>query len=297
VIPIIDTETIVNDDLKGMLGRHIMLPVLAGTYVLLFYPFFLELDTYWRQEPESSYVYLIPLFSAYFLWVQRDRIRALRRGVDGPGSTAAGLLMLLSGLVLYMIGRYTYVLFIEAVAFVVVLAATVLFVYGRESFKIAAVPVLFLLFMLPIPYPVYFAIAGPLKFFIADMSAGMLRALNIPVLLEGNVIEMASISMLVHETCSGLRTVISLLAIGSAFAYLFLRSKTGRTAVILLAVPVGIFVNVLRVFAIGLLSYMFNSTVAMEFHKYAWGLVTPAGILAMFVAGYVVRWFEQRRDI
>jgi len=268
---------------------------MSGVYLLLFYPFFTELNTYWQHERESSYVYLIPFFSVYFIWVQKDRLKGISRDHDA-GSNVAGLLLLVTGLVLYITGRYTYVLFLEAFAFVAVMAATVLFVYGKELFRIAAVPIAFLLFMLPIPYPVYFAVAGPLKYFIADMAAGLLGLFGIPVLLDGNVIEMTSISMLVHETCSGLRTVISLLAIGSAFAYLFLRSNTGRFVIILLAVPVGILVNVLRVFAIGFLAHVFNSTVAMDFHKYAWGLVTPAGIVTMFVSGYVLRWYEQRRD-
>ncbi|VAX33496.1 hypothetical protein MNBD_NITROSPIRAE03-1738 [hydrothermal vent metagenome] len=282
--------------MKDKLQSFILLSVLSGISVLLFYPFFSELNTYWQHERESSYVVLIPLFSVYFLWVQREKLRGLQFNREESFFSNGGLVLLIFGLGLFIIGRYTYVLFAEALAFVVVIAAAVLFIYGRDLFKITLVPILFLLFMLPIPYPIYFAVAGPLKYFIAYMAATLLSFMRIPVFLEGNVINLTSITLLVHETCSGLRTVISLLAISTAFAYLFLKSYRSWIAIIAAAVIVGIFVNVIRIFGIGLLSYMYDSTVAMEFHKYAWGLVTPAGVIAIFMIGYILRWYEERRD-
>ncbi len=275
----------------------LLLPlVLSGLLAVLFHPFFLELNAYWRDERESSYVFLIPLFSAYFIWVQRDKFRRLPTKEEDRASSTWGLVLLTCGLLLFIAGRYTYVLFVEAFAFVVIMAGAVLFILGKGLFRLTLVPILFLLFMLPIPFPLYYAVAGPLKYFIAEMAAALLSLFNIPVFLEGNVIQLSSISLLVHETCSGLRTVISLLAISTAFAYLFLRSYAGRAAVIGAAVLVGVFVNVLRIFAIGLLSYMYDSSVAMGFHKYAWSLVTPVGVAAIFLIGFMLRWLEERRD-
>ncbi|HEC97496.1 MAG TPA: exosortase/archaeosortase family protein [Nitrospirae bacterium] len=282
--------------MKDKLQLFILLSLLSGISVLLFYPFFSELNTYWQHDRESSYVFLIPLFSAYFLWVQREKLRELQFNRDEPFFSKGGLVLLICGLGLFIIGRYTYVLFAEALAFVVIMAAAVLFIYGKDLFKITLVPILFLLFMLPIPYPVYYAVAGPLKYFIAYMAATFLSFVNIPVFLEGNVIHLTSISLLVHETCSGLRTVISLIAISTAFAYLFLKSYRSWIAIIAAAVIVGIFVNVMRIFAVGLLSYMYDSTVAMDFHKYAWGFVTPVGVITIFLIGYILRWYEERRD-
>ncbi len=284
------------ENLKYKLQSFILLSVLVGISVLLFYPFFLELQTYWEHERESSYVFLIPLFSAYFLWVQREKLRGLKFNRDEPLFSRSGLVLLICGLGLFVVGIYTYVLFAEALAFVVIIAAAVHVVYGRDMFRITIVPILFLLFMLPIPYPVYFAVAGPLKYFIAYMAAMFLSFVNIPVFLEGNVIHLTSISLLVHETCSGLRTVISLLAISTAFAYLFLKSYRSWIVIIAAAVIVGIFVNVIRIFGIGLLSYMYNSTIALDFHKYAWGLVTPVGVITIFLTGYILRWYEERKD-
>lgn len=268
-----------------------LIVILVGIGVFLFYHFFLEFYAYWDTYPEASYVFLIPLFSAYIIWVQRDRFKRLQFNKYNSFSKN-GLILLIGGLILFIIGNFTYVLFVKTVAFIVIIAASILFLYGKELFRIVLFPVLFLSFMLPIPTPVYQAVAEPLKYFIADFTTTILSLLNIPVFIEGNVIYLPSISLLIHESCSGIQTVISLLAISSAFAYLFLKSYRYRIAIIAMAVPLGILVNVLRIVMIGILSFLYSSNIAMTFHEYAWILVTPVGIFATFLGGYILRCHE-----
>lgn len=275
---------------------HILLvSILIFISAVLFYPLFHELYIFYSNDTEdSSYVFIIPVFTAYFIWVQRDKLKNFKLERYEVSFPKSGIILMAYGLLLFIIGRYTYILFIQAVAFVVFISSSLFFLYGKDLLKLTFVPILFLLFMMPIPTPAYYSIAEPLKFFIARASTFFLSLLNIPVFLEGNTIHLPSISLLVHETCSGLRTIIALLIISSAFTYLFLKSYIYKFVFIALSVPLGILVNVLRVFIVGVLSVLYDSNVAMKFHEHAWGVVTPVGIAATFLIGNIFRCLERK---
>jgi len=270
-----------------------LLIITAG---FLFYPFFLELYTYWDSEPESSSALMIPLFAAYMLWVQRDKLIRSRINTNDNLFSKSGFVLLMSGLALFAFGRFLYILSLQAFAFVVIAVGVIRFVYGNDLFRITAAPIIFLLFMLPIPVSVFNTIAEPLKQFIAYLSTSILLLFNVPLLKDGNVIHLPSISLLVHESCSGIRTTISTFAISFAFAYMFLRSYPLRIAFLIMAIPVGILTNILRVVVIGLLASVFNGDVAMKFHGNAWAFVTPVGIATIFIVGYLFRCYELRNS-
>jgi len=277
-----------------MVTTLISLLLLLIVSVLLFYPMFSELYIiYTGPDQEIDFIFIIPLFSAYFLWIQRGRLKSLNLNKYDSPSSRTGLIVLLLGLFLYIFGKYTYILFIQGAAFICIIAASVLFLYGREAFKIAAVPILFLLLALPLPTPVYYTVSGSLKYFIASLTAKALSLINIPVFIEGNLLHLPSMSLLVHDTCSGIRTTMSLLAIAIGFAYLILKSWRYKIVFILLSLPLGIFVNILRVFIIGALSYLYNENIARAFHEYSFGFVTPVGIISIFLIGNIFRCRER----
>ncbi len=268
-----------------------LLLIVAG---LLFYPSFFELYMYWDSEPESSSALMIPLFSAYMLWVQRDKLIKLQINPKNNFFSKSGFLLLISGIALFVFGRFTYILFIQALAFTIITVAVIRFIYGTDVFRIIAPPILFLLFTLPIPVSVFNAIAEPLKQFIAYSSTSILLLFNIPLLKDGNVIHLPSISLLISESCSGIRTTISTLAISCAFAYMFLKSYPFRVAFVIISIPIGVLTNILRVVIIGFLAYFINGDAAMKFHGNAWAFVTPLGIAIIFITGYLFRCCERR---
>jgi len=263
-----------------------LLLIVAG---FLFYPTFFELYMYWDSEPESSSALMIPLFSAYMLWVQRDKLGKLHSNPNDDFFSKSSLVLLISGLSLFVFGRFVYILSLQAFALVVITAAVIRFTYGNDLFSITAPPILFLLFTLPIPLSVFNAIAEPLKQFIANASTSILLLFNVPLLKDGNVLHLPSISLLIHESCSGIRTTVSILAISCAFAYMFLKSYPFRIAFVVISIPIGVLTNILRVVIIGLLAHSMNGDVAMKFHRNAWAFVTPVGIALIFIAGYLFR--------
>ncbi|MBI5055397.1 MAG: exosortase/archaeosortase family protein [Nitrospirae bacterium] len=254
----------------------------------------MELKTQWNTDPEASSALLIPMFSVYFIWMQRHSIKRILADAPETVFSKSGFGLLLAGLIMFILGKFTYVVLLQGFAFVIIVSASILFLYGKEIFKITLVPALFLLFMLPIPSPVYGAVAEKLKYIIAHFSTVLIASLNIPVFLDGNVINLPSGSFLVHETCSGIQTTIAIIIVSSGFAYLFLGSYLYRMVFIGVSVPLGILVNILRVAFIGIISYWYDAAAALSFHRHAWALVTPLGVLSVFAIGVAFRKCEKR---
>ncbi len=276
------------------LQTFFFLSIILFISALLFSRFFSELYIYWDTEPEASSALIIPVFSLYMIWIQKSRFMSMQFIRQDSYFSGSGFILLAGGLILFIAGSFTYILLINTIAFIVIVVSSVLFLFGREVFRVTLVPILFLLFMLPIPVQAYNAVAEPLKYFIADSSAAVLSLLQIPLIIDDNVIHLPSISLLIHESCSGIRTVISVCAIGTAFAYIFLKSYLYRISFMIVAVPIGILTNILRVVIIGILAFLYDGDIAMEFHSHAWTVVTPVAILSTFLIGHYFRCHERR---
>lgn len=269
--------------------------LLAIVLIWLFYPLTGSLFLEWRSDPEFSHGFLIPIVSVYLLWVQREKITSLFHEYGSSKLSIPSLLFLIGGLVLFICGKFVHQVFIEGIGMVAILLGVIFVLYGFEMLRALVFPVSYLVFMLPIPYFINYFVANHLKFFIAVSSSFILGLAQIPVFLEGNMIHLASISLEVVEACSGMQTIISFLAISSVFAYLGYHSNYFRTLIILLAIPLAIGANILRISTIGFLSYYVNNDVAHGFHGYAWTFVVFIGIVGFLVIDRVIhQWFISR---
>src|SRR5216684_7800825 len=129
----------------------------------------------------------------------------------------------------------------------VIIAGLVLFHFGPRILQAVAFPLGFLLFMIPLPATVFYAITFPLQSFAASQAATILEWIGIPVLLDGNVIHLSQLSLGVTEACSGIRSLISLLAGAMAWAYLLLPGGWSMAVFAAATVPITIFANAARV--------------------------------------------------
>lgn len=138
--------------------------------------------------------------------------------------------------------------------------------------------------MVPLPYIVYDAIAFPLKLFVAKFSVLALKAAGVVVLREGNIIMFPSTTLEVADACSGLRSLVSLLALAVAYAFLSQKSAVRRTLVILSAVPIAMVTNMTRVIVTGFLAQYYGAAAAEGFfHEFA-GMAVFALAMVLLVA-------------
>lgn len=264
---------------------------------LLFYPLAIQLIKEWSADPEFSHGFLIPAISVYIIWVERKKISSALSNRDRDKFNVEGFLLLLTGLIIFVFGKFIQHIFIQGIALVTILSGITFFLVGLNMLRTVLFPIGYLLFMLPIPYAVNYFFANKLKFFVAESSGLLLSLAGIPVLLEKNMLHLASISLEVVEACSGMQTMISFLAIGSVFAYLGYRSNILRGVVIATAVPLSVLANILRISAIGVISYYFNNDLAHSFHHYAWTLIVLIGVLGFGTIDVAFRRYMKRHSI
>ncbi len=167
---------------------------------------------------------------------------------------------------------------------IVVTAGVVLYLLGSEIFRILLAPLCYLFLMVPIPAVLYDAAAFPLKLLVTKVSVLAMKALGIVVWQEGNILMFPNITLEVADACSGLRSIMSLLALGAAYAFVLHTKTRDRVILILSTLPIAIFTNCLRVIATGILAQYFGSAAAEGFfHEFA-GLFVFGAAVVMFVA-------------
>lgn len=219
----------------------------------------------WAYDPNYSHGFLVPVISGWFVWM---RLPELRKAVVRPSNM--GLAVMLASLALLVFGMTTAELYTSRLSLVVLLAGIILYLFGMQVFRLLFLPVAFLVFMIPLPYTVYDTLALPLKAIVSTVATGGLKLLGFPVLREGNVILFPNVTLEVVDACSGLRSLVSLMALGTAFAFIFLAPGWRRLVLILCTIPIAVFTNIIRVFVTGFLARFIGSAAAEGFfHEFA----------------------------
>lgn len=239
----------------------------------------------WNNDPNYSHGFLVPLIAGYFAWQKWPELRSLP-----VRPSNLGLLVVIGSLLLLIFGFAGTEYFTMRSSLVFLLAGIILFWFGWALFKGLLLPVGFLLFMVPLPYIVYDAMAFPLKLLVAKFSVAALKLMGIAVLREGNIIMFPQTVLEVADACSGLRSLMSLLALAVAYAVFSQRSNLMRVIMVLSAVPIAIATNMFRVIATGVLAHFYGAAAAEGFfHEFAGLAVFALAMILLFVLGAVLR--------
>lgn len=266
--------------------------VLAAILGAIYWAILRDLAIQWRDDANYSHGFIVPLFSGYLIWRERGRLRRLV-----PRGTAWGLVVLLGGIGALLLGDLGAENFLSRSSFIVILAGLVLFILGAQAFRLLLFPLGYLLFMVPLPAIVFYAITFPLQQLAAQQAAWALDLLGVPVLLDGNIIHLSQISLGVTEACSGIRSLISLFAGAVAWAYLLLPRGWWPTLVFVLAtVPITILANAGRVVATGLIGQWFGMEYASGFfHELAGLVIYFFAFLCLLGLHLLIQWARRAR--
>ncbi len=240
----------------------------------------------WWRDPNVSHGFLVPLFSAYIIWEHRDRIA---RVVPMPSWSGLGLL--LCGILLLLVGEMGAELFLARTSLLLVLAGIVVLYFGWNLFRAVLFPWAFLLLMIPIPAILFNKITFPLQLLASRLAAAVLPFFGVPVLREGNIINLAAIVLEVAEACSGIRSLMSLLTLAIMYGYLMDQRRWVRWVLAISAVPIAVTANSFRVIGTGLLVQYWDPEKAKgDFHE-SWGWLTfVMSLLMLYLLHAVVRW-------
>jgi exosortase len=233
----------------------------------------------WINDDNNSHGFIVPVVSAYLIWKRRDKLLS-----QATAPSLWGLGIVIAGTGLLILGWLANEFFTQRFSLLVVLCGCIVFWYGWRVMAVLAGPVAYLILMIPIPAILYDAVAFPLKLLVSYASVGIMKAMGVMVVREGNVMAFPNITLEVVNACSGLRSLTSLLAIGLAYIMLFVNKGWHKLALVVCIFPIALAANMIRVIGTGLLAQHYGAAAAEGFfHEFA-GLVIFSASIAMLVA-------------
>jgi exosortase len=242
-----------------------------------------EIAERWSTDPQYSHGFLVPLFSVYLIWSRRELFTPDSRG----RWLGVGLVALGGGL--RLAAHFLYQPWLDAGSLVVVLAGLATALGGRGLLKQVWPAVLFLVFMLPLPYRAQTLLGGQLQAVATLASTYALQTLGVPAVSEGNVILLSEAKLGVVEACSGLTMLVTFFALAAGVAMLAPRGWFVRVVLVLSAIPIAVASNVVRITVTGLLFEANQNELArVVFHDLAGWLMMPLGVTMLIAELYVL---------
>lgn len=228
--------------------------------VFAYFPIFKHLVEQWATDEDMGHGFFVPLVAGYIAWRRREQLLRIEWK---PAWWGVGLM--LWGVLQSYIGTLGAELFLQRTSILITLVGLLLVMGGIPVVKAMAFPLLLLPFMIPLPQVIYNEITFPLQLFASSVAETVLGIINIPVLRDGNVLELANGDRLnVAEACSGIRSLLSLTFLSLVYAYFFDKKVWMRWALLIGTVPIAILANSGRV-AITAILANFNPDLAHGF--------------------------------
>jgi exosortase len=301
--------------MSALAPRQLWKPIaIAAALVFVYASVLAKLGYDWWEDENYSHGLLIPFIIGYILWSERESLGRLRLR---PSIWWGGAAVLVALLALWM-GTAGAELFTQRMSLVLMLIGVCVYFWGFRLLRFIAVPLLLFMLAIPIPAILFNKIAFPLQLFASRCAVWAMRLFDIPVLRQGNVIELMPLNattpkrLEVVEACSGIRSLMTLVTLAVVFAYFThpksndgdrgsgglgqraLRTLKGygfwrSTVLVLSAVPIAILTNALRVSGTGVLAHYYGTKVADGFfHSFSGWVVYIAAFLLLFAVGWVL---------
>jgi exosortase D (VPLPA-CTERM-specific) len=203
---------------------------------------------WWVGLPEYSHCLLLPPIAAFLIWQQKD----LLERIPFVGSWMGVTLVLMGGALL-VLGQLGTIFTVVQYAYVVTLYGLILSFLGWAAFRLVAMPLVILLFMIPLPQFALANLSVKLQLLSSKVGVDMMRLFGISVFVEGNVIDLGGYKLQVAEACDGLRYLFPLMTLGFLIAYFYKGALWKRIALFLSSVPITVIMNSWRIGTIGIM--------------------------------------------
>jgi exosortase len=266
------------------------LGVLSILVVWIYWAILAHLIQQWYQDPDFSHGFFIPAFSFLILMRNRARFAALRHQ-----PSAWGFFIVAMALILLVVGELGSELFISRLSLLFLIAGIVVLFLGWSFLRAGLAAWLILFLMVPIPAIIFNQLTLPLQLLASRVAAAALPLAGVPVLREGNILHLPSMSLEVADACSGIRSLFSLVSLAAIYGYLAGGTKWIRIALVLAAIPISIFVNSARIVGTGLMVQYGEPQLAHGFfHSFSGLLLFMASLVVLFVVHRFLVWVNAR---
>lgn len=258
--------------------------VIAGLVAGLYGPLLIQMIVQWWQDPDYSHGFVVPLFVGYVLYQRRHQLRQVPLEPSN-----LGLPVMLGAIGLLLAGSLGAELFVARFSLLFLIGGMLLFFAGWKMLRAVAFPLAFLALMIPLPAIIYNQVTFPLQLLASRVSSSGLELVGVPVLREGNVLVLPNYSLEVVEACSGIRSLMSLIALAVAYGYFVEKRNWVRITLVVLMVPIAVASNAMRVMGAGVLTYWFGPRAAEGyFHLFQGWLIFVSAVACMLLVHWLL---------
>lgn len=266
----------------------------GGLLLLCYAPVLSRLVRQWIDDPDMGHGVFVPCVSGYIIWRRRAELARMQ-----PAPNWWGLGLVVWGALQLFVATLGAELFLARTAFLVSLAGVILMLAGVQALRLLAFPLLLLCFMIPIPAIIYNQITFPLQLLASRLAESWLVLTGLPVLREGNILELPSRSLNVVEACSGVRSLLSLSFLSLVFAYFFDNKVWMRPVLLAASVPIAVAANAGRVALTGLVGEWRPELAEGFFHEASGWIIFILALIMLIVFHRLVNvfygWAHARR--
>jgi len=264
--------------------------IVVATIGMLYAPNFKKLFSDWSVDENYSHGFFVPIAFFWMLWRQKREL-----GIAKVSPCSWGILIVLIAVLQLAAGTLGAENFVAHSSLLVLLCGVTLFLFGTEMLGLVAFPIAWLLFMIPLPSIIFYSITFPLQLLASKLAVGILDLLRVPNVCEGNVIYLANFTAGVVEACSGIRSLVSMLAFAVLMGYLLNMSVRSRWILAITAVPIALGMNAARIAGTGLAGNYLGARWAEGFFHTFSGWVLFLGSLGLMLGVVrLLREFEGR---
>ena len=252
--------------------------LLTVAVAVLYYDTLARLVRNWWEDPNFSHGFLVPAFAVFVAWQHRSELVKIPHR---PKSW--GLAVIIGSALMLIVGTLGAELFLARCSFIVLLAGMTVYFAGFAQFRALLFPWACLFSAVPLPAIILNEITFPLQLVAAQLAAQMLSLFGVPVLREGNILQIPSMSMEMADACSGIRSLVSLVLLAVVFGYVVHAKRSWRVLLAVLAVPIAIFANGIRITTTGIVAQYWSPDRAEGFfHEFSGVFVFAVSLVAFF---------------
>lgn len=267
-------------------------PILLGL-LAMFVPTYITLATALWPDDANAHGPIVLAVVLWLFWQGRSKLR----DVGQKKNPVIGSILLIFGLLLYIVGRSQGIYNFEVGAQIPLLLGVMLMTFGAGVTKEFWFPLIFMVFLVPLPGFVIDTLTGPLKQQVSVLTENILYLFGYPIARSGVMLSIGHYQLLVADACSGLTSIFSLSALGLFYTYLVKRTDAIHNTILLASIiPIAFLANVIRVVLLVLITYYFGDEVGQGFaHKAAGVVLFMAALVSFLVLDSVIQFVRKRQ--
>lgn len=253
--------------------------------ILAYIPTFIWMVDRWSaKDTYYSHGFLVPLIIIFIVWLKKDNLSKLKLKPSGWG-----WLFFISGVLIHLVSALWRVYFSSGFSIILVMVGLVLLFFGKAFLRRLWFPISFLVFMIPLPLIAIANISFKLKIFAAQISTSIINGLGVAAIREGSIIKTRHSYIIVEDPCSGIRSLIALIALGALMAYFMDSTRIKKVMLFISSIPIALASNVIRITTLSLVSEMYGAKfITGKFHDTMGVLVFVFAFLGLSLVGKVL---------